>query len=73
MLANLAPTLLDWWRHPTALAAQTGDVPQALLWALALMAIGVTLSGARDLYAALALPGCAWPWATDAETARREG
>lgn len=71
MLANLAPTLFAWWRGATALAAQTVDVPQWLLWALTLMAAGVTLSGARDLYAALALPGCAWPWETI--EARRDG
>lgn len=71
MLANLAPTLRDWWRGTTALAAQTGDVPQLLTWALTLMAVGVTLSGARDLYAALALPRCGWPWETFG--ARRNG
>jgi len=71
MLANLAPTLPGWWRGPTALAAQTGDVPRWLLWSLTLMAAGVTLSGARDLYAALALPRCGWPWETGAEAARR--
>jgi hypothetical protein len=26
------------------------------------MGIGVVLSGLRDLYAALELPGGAWPW-----------
>lgn len=67
MLANLAPTLLAWWREPTSLAAQTADVPQLLTWALTLMSAGVTLSGARDLYAALALPGCAWPWRASGE------
>ena len=64
MLANLAPTLLAWWRESTALAATTADAPQSLVWALTLMSAGVTLSGARDLYAALSLPGCAWPWRT---------
>ena len=73
VLANLAPTLLAWWREPTALAAPKEDVPQLLSWALALMAAGVTLSGARDLYAALALPRCGWPWEAAAESARREG
>jgi hypothetical protein len=33
-----------------------------LHWALLAMAVGVFLSGARDLYAALGLPGGAWPW-----------
>lgn len=71
MLANLAPTLLAWWRGDTALAARTEDVPQLLTWALTFMSAGVTLSGARDLYAALALPRCGWPWETAG--ARRKG
>jgi hypothetical protein len=64
MLANLAPTLLAWWREPTALVASAGVAPRLLKWLLTLMSAGVTLSGARDLYAALALPGGAWPWRT---------
>jgi hypothetical protein len=67
MLANLAPTLLAWWREPTALAATAGDAPRLLTWVLTFMSAGVTLSGARDLYAALALPGGAWPWRTSGE------
>lgn len=62
MLANLAPTLFAWWREPTALAARAEEVPRLLTWTLTLMSAGVALSGARDLYAALRLPGCAWPW-----------
>jgi hypothetical protein len=62
MLANLAPTLLAWWREPAALAARTVPVPEILLWALTLMSAGVALSGARDLYAALGLPNGDWPW-----------
>ena len=64
MLANLTPTLFAWWREPTALAATRGPVPEPLLWALTLMSSGVALSGVRDLYAALALPRAAWPWAS---------
>ncbi len=30
------------------------------------MAVGVFLSGIRDLYAALGLPGGAWPWKEEA-------
>jgi hypothetical protein len=67
MLANLAPSLFAWWREPTALAAHAEEVPRLLTWALALMSAGVTLSGARDLYAALGLPGCAWPWRASEE------
>jgi hypothetical protein len=38
-----------------------GDL-SLLDWALLVMAQGVFLSGARDLYAALGLPGGGWPW-----------
>ena len=62
MLACLVPTLWGWWALPTALAATPAPVPAALRWALALMAAGVFVSGARDLYAALGLPGGGWPW-----------
>jgi hypothetical protein len=73
VLAQLAPVLLSWWREPTSFAARVESVPQLLLWLLTLMAAGVALSGARDLYAALALPGGEWPWETSEETVRREG
>ncbi|HEX7317441.1 MAG TPA: hypothetical protein VF297_26310 [Pyrinomonadaceae bacterium] len=62
MLANLLPTLLGWRREPTALAAHTQVVPVELVWVLTLMSVGVALSGLRDGYAALGLPGGAWPW-----------
>jgi hypothetical protein len=42
-------------------------VPAELVWLLTLMAVGVFVSGARDAYAALGLPGGAWPWAREAE------
>jgi hypothetical protein len=61
MVANLLPVLWHWWTMETALAPAT-DVPDYLRWALSVMAVGVFLSGARDLYAALGLPGGAWPW-----------
>jgi len=72
MLANLAPTLLAWSREPTSLAATTKTIPPTLVWALTLMSAGVTLSGARDLYATLALPRGGWPWETKVETVRRK-
>jgi hypothetical protein len=62
MLANLVPALLSWERQPTALAPHTAAVPAGLVWLLTLMSVGVTASGARDAYAALGLPGGAWPW-----------
>jgi len=62
MLANLLPTLLGWGEEPTALAPHTQAVPVELVWLLTLMSAGVALSGLRDAYAALGLPGSGWPW-----------
>ena len=62
MLANLLPALLGWRRAATSLAPHAEAVPAELVWLLTLMAVGVALSGARDAYAALGLPGGAWPW-----------
>lgn len=62
MLANLVPAMADWWSRPTALAPHTPDVPGFLRYALLLMAVGVGLSGLRDLYAAFELPYGHWPW-----------
>lgn len=73
MLANLVPALTGWGRRETALAPHTEAVPAGLTWLLTLMSAGVTASGARDAYAALGLPGGAWPWhrgGTRAEAAR---
>jgi hypothetical protein len=64
MIANLLPVMQQWWSLPTALAEASGDVPDLLRWTLSVMAAGVFASGLRDLYAALGLPGAAWPWAT---------
>jgi hypothetical protein len=62
MLAFLIPVMYGWWFEPTALVAHGPSALSLLDWALLVMAIGVFLSGARDLYAALELPGGAWPW-----------
>ncbi len=62
MLAYLLPTLRAWWRLPGGLVWAPPAVPETLRWALAVMAIGVFVSGLRDLYAALGAPGGAWPW-----------
>jgi hypothetical protein len=62
MLANLLPTLDEWRHAATALAPHTRVVPAELVWLLTLMSAGVALSGLRDAYAALGLPGGAWPW-----------
>jgi hypothetical protein len=62
MLANLLPAVLGWRLAPTALAPHAEAVPVELVWSLTLMSVGVALSGLRDAYAALGLPGGAWPW-----------
>jgi len=64
-LAGLVPALAMWWQQPTALRLAPPVVPETVRWLLAVMAVGVFLSGARDLYAAGRLPHGAWPWATD--------
>jgi len=63
-LAMLVPTLAVWWPQPTALRLAPPGVPEPLRWLLVVMAVGVFLSGVRDLYAAGRLPPGAWPWAT---------
>jgi|SoiMethySBSTD1v2_1073268.scaffolds.fasta_scaffold2087715_1 phosphatidylglycerophosphate synthase len=60
MLANLLPVLWRWRQLPTALVPAAA--PEALRLGLTAMAIGVFLSGLRDLYAALGMPHGAWPW-----------
>ena len=73
MLANLLPALDAWRREPTALAAHTAAVPTELTWLLTLMSLGVALSGARDAYAALGLPGGGWPWGEAVKASAHEG
>jgi hypothetical protein len=62
MLAFLSPSLAEWWATPTALVVTPAPVPGWLRWTLSLMAAGVLLSGLRDLFAAMGLPGAHWPW-----------
>src|SRR5204862_2279493 len=47
MLANLLPSLRDWWSRPTGLVFQPAGVPEALRWGLLVMAAGVLASGIR--------------------------
>jgi len=62
MVANLLPVLAEWWTQPTKFVATTVTAPEVLQYMLAIMAIGVFVSGVRDLYAALGLPRGTWPW-----------
>lgn len=65
MIASLVPVLRAWWREPTSLSWQSAGVPAWLGVGVTVMAVGVVLSGLRDLYAALGLPGGGWPWAAN--------
>jgi len=69
VVANLIPVLLTWRSLPTALVLAPPAIPELLRWGLLVMAAGVFLSGARDLYAALGLPHGNWPWAVPAPAA----
>lgn len=62
MIACLLPASWDWWHQPTALTELAPPVPEVLRWGLTVMAVGVAVSGLRDLYASTGLPGGAWPW-----------
>lgn len=64
MTANLLPVLADWWNQPTQLLHAPAAAPEALRWTMTVMAVGVVVSGLRDLYASLGLPGGHWPWKT---------
>jgi len=62
MIAVLLPALSMWSQQPTALRLAPAAIPAALRWTLVVMAVGVFVSGARDLYAAARLPHADWPW-----------
>ncbi len=62
MLANIVPTLRAWWSRPSGLMISPPPIAEALRWIMAVMAVGVFLSGVRDLCAAAGVRGSAWPW-----------
>jgi len=62
MLASLYPTLRQWGMRPTALECAPANTTPTLRWCLTAMALGVLLSGMRDLYASFGLPWGSWPW-----------
>jgi hypothetical protein len=63
MLARFLPELFTHWTAlPYGFSSQHYDVPAQLPGMLALLGVGVVLSGVRDAYAALGLPGGAFPW-----------
>jgi len=67
MVAWLIPVMWRWGSLPTQWVAERPDVPGPLIYLLLLMAVGVFLSGVRDLYATLGLPYGNWPWPKPAD------
>jgi hypothetical protein len=57
MLALLIPTLARWAMRPTGFALSRMGVPATLRVVMTVMAVGVFLSGVRDLVAAMANSG----------------
>jgi hypothetical protein len=62
MIAGLTPAMMRWWSLPTELVMAPPEIPDALRWGLVMMAVGVSVSGLRDVYAAYELPHSGWPW-----------
>jgi hypothetical protein len=62
MLANLAPVLWSWFNLPSNLVIVSYSIPSFLYWSILVMAVGVFLSGIRDLYAFFELTYGNWPW-----------
>ena len=62
MLANFVPILYRWSTEPAGFSPLS--IATSMKLVLTLMAVGVFISGLRDLYASLGLPHAAWPWRT---------
>jgi len=62
MVGYLIPILRQWHGASTGLVFKDAPVPLLLRQLLLIMAIGVFISGLRDLYAAFGLPYGHWPW-----------
>jgi hypothetical protein len=68
MLACIVPTIRTWWREPSELSISRPMISATPRWIMLAMAIGVALSGIRDLCAAAGLKGSSWPWKPRAST-----
>ena len=71
MLACLFPTLREWLARSTAFSWSPANIAPMLRGCLTVMALGVVLSGVRDLYASVGLPGGNWPWSLQASSGDR--
>ena len=61
-LAHLIPEMAEWWFAPTGLPVNVIHTSRWLKALLAVMGVGVALSGIRDACAALGVPGAMFPW-----------
>jgi hypothetical protein len=61
-MAHLVPLLVDGLAAPSGVERFDPDVPSFLRALLLAMGAGVAVSGVRDGYAALGLPGGGFPW-----------
>jgi hypothetical protein len=59
MLAHLIPILITWFHFPTGLT--TISTPEILRWMMPAMALGLLLSGLRDLLCSIGIKAFSWP------------
>ena len=62
MLAVLVPVIRSWWSLPTGFSRVDSMDLVSLRWLLSAMAVGVFLSGVRDLCAVAGASIGRWPW-----------
>jgi hypothetical protein len=55
-LATLCPILVNWWNEPSTIMLSQVEVPSVVRYVLVLMAVGVFLSGLRDMLSAVGIP-----------------
>ena len=62
MLAYMVPTLRSWWSQSSQLIVSSPPIGVTLRWVMILMAMGVFVSGVRDLCASVGVRHSGWPW-----------
>ena len=62
MLAAIAPVLARWWAMPPGIFRSPSIIQEPIQWAMGAMALGVLISGIRDLCASADLSRSGWPW-----------
>ena len=72
MLACLIPVIWTWWSHTTGFVRTHPTDPPWIRWILSVFAVGVLLSGARDLLAVTGSSLGSWPWRRRREEAPAE-